>query len=110
MRTALLVHHQGTGVMKFAAIIEYTQDKARIAEVRPVHRQYLSGLRIQGQLAASGPFTDDSGALIVYEAGSREEAEKLLQGDPFFKNGIFQNYQLRPWNPVIANRELFPAT
>lgn len=95
--------------MKFAAIIEYAQDKAKIAEIRPVHRQYLASLKEKGQLAASGPFTDDSGALIVYEAGTKEEAEKLLQGDPFNKNGIFLKYQLRPWNPVIANRELFPA-
>jgi hypothetical protein len=66
-------------------------------------------LRDSGQLAASGPFTDDSGALIVYEATSVEEAEKLLQGDPFHQNGIFLTYMLRPWNPVIANRDLFPA-
>jgi len=96
--------------MKFAAIIEYTQDKARIAAVRPVHRQYLASLRERGQLAASGPFTDDSGALIIYEAPSREAAEALLQGDPFHKGGIFLEYALRPWNPVIANRELFPAS
>ena len=95
--------------MKFAAIIEYAQDRARIAELRPVHRQYLATLREQGRLAASGPFTDDSGALIVYEAASAEEAESILRGDPFYQNGIFVRYQLRPWNPVIANRELFPA-
>lgn len=95
--------------MKFAAIIEYTQDKGKIAEVRPVHRQYLASLKEGGQLAASGPFTDDSGALIIYEASTRDEAEALLKGDPFNKNGIFIKYQLRPWNPVIANRELFPT-
>ena len=95
--------------MKFAAIIEYIQDKEKIQEVRPVHRQYLATLKANGQLAASGPFTDDSGALIIYEAASREEAEKLLQSDPFHQNGIFVLWQLRPWNPVIANRDLFPA-
>ena len=95
--------------MKFAAIIEYSQDKAKIQSVRPLHRQYLAALRERGQLAASGPFTDDSGALIIYEAASGEEAEKLLQADPFYHNGIFLRYQLRPWNPVIANRDLFPA-
>jgi uncharacterized protein YciI len=94
--------------MKFAAIIEYLQDKARIAELRPVHRQYLTSLRERGQLVASGPFTDDSGALIIYEAPTREEAEKLLQGDPFHQSGIFVRWQLRPWNPVIANRDLLP--
>ncbi len=95
--------------MKFAAIIEYSQDKAKIAAVRPVHRQYLAGLKEKGQLAASGPFTDDSGALIVYEAASAEEAEQILRGDPFHQNGIFLRYVLRPWNPVICNRDLFPA-
>jgi uncharacterized protein len=95
--------------MKFAAIIEYLQDKAKIAEIRPAHRQYLASLKERGQLAVSGPFTDDSGALIVYEAGSREEAESLLQNDPFNKNGIFLKYHLRPWNPVICNPALFPA-
>jgi len=95
--------------MKFAAIIEYSRDQAKIAAIRPEHRQYLAGLREAGQLAASGPFTDDSGALIVYEAASPEEAERFLQGDPFHKHGIFGKYVLRPWNPVIANRELFPG-
>jgi uncharacterized protein YciI len=96
--------------MKFAAIIEYSQDRAKVQALRPTHRQYLAELKQRGQLAASGPFTDDSGALIIYEATSAEEADKLLQGDPFHKNGIFLKYVLRPWNPVIANRELFPAT
>jgi uncharacterized protein len=95
--------------MKFAAIIEYLQDKAKIAEVRPVHRQYLASLKAKGQLAASGPFTDDSGALIVYEAATKEEAEAILKADPFNQAGIFVKYVMRPWNTVIANRELFPA-
>jgi uncharacterized protein YciI len=96
--------------MKYAAIIEYLQDPAKVQALRPLHRQYLTRLREGGQLAASGPFADDSGALIIYEAASAEEAEQLLKGDPFSQNGIFVSYRLRPWNPVIANRELFPAT
>ena len=95
--------------MKFAAVIEYLQDKAKIAEIRPVHRQYLTSLKEQGKLAVSGPFTDDYGALIVYEAETKEEAEKILQGDPFHAAGIFVQWTIRPWNPVICNRELFPA-
>jgi uncharacterized protein len=95
--------------MKFAAIIEYAQDPEKVQSLRPVHRQYLASLRERGQLAVAGPFTDDSGALIVYEAASHEEAERLLQGDPFYHNGVFLTYQLRPWNTVMANRDLFPA-
>src|SRR5688572_2827088 len=72
--------NRSEAVMKFAALIEYIPDKARIAELRPTHRQYLASLKEQGKLAVSGPFTDDWGALIVYEAATREEAETLLRG------------------------------
>lgn len=95
--------------MKFAAIIEYIQDKDKIGQVRPAHRQYLTRLKENGQLVACGPFTDASGALIIYEAGSPEEAEALVKNDPFNQNGIFVRWQLRPWNAVMANRDLFPA-
>jgi uncharacterized protein YciI len=95
--------------MKFAAVIEYVHDKDKIAQVRPVHRQYLTTLKQNGQLVVAGPFTDDSGALIVYEAADAAEAEGFLKGDPFHQNGIFVSWVLRPWNPVFANRDLFPA-
>jgi uncharacterized protein YciI len=95
--------------MKFAAVIEYIQDKDKIQSVRPAHRQYLAALLAKGQLAISGPFLDDYGALIVYEANSPEEAEALLKADPFHQGGIFVRWTIRPWNPVFASRELFPS-
>ena len=95
--------------MKYAAVIEYIPDAEKVQSLRPVHRQYLAQLRERGQLAVAGPFADGTGALIVYEAASAEEAEKLLQADPFNQNGVFVRYALRPWNPVFANRESFPA-
>lgn len=95
--------------MKFAAVIEYLQDKAKVDEIRPVHRQYLTSLKEKGQLAASGPFMDNWGALIIYEAATKEEAESYLKADPFNKAGVFLNYVIRPWNPVFFNPELFSA-
>jgi len=93
--------------MKFAAVIEYSQDKAKIAEHRPAHRQYLTSLKDKGQLAASGPFTDDWGALIIYEAPTMAEAEAILKADPFSKNGIFIQYTMRPWNAIFFNPSLW---
>jgi uncharacterized protein YciI len=95
--------------MKFAAIIEYSPDKSKIAEVRPSHRTYLAGLKAQGKIAITGPFTDDSGALIVLEADTAEEAESLLRSDPFSQNGVFLRWVIRPWNPIMANRDLLPS-
>jgi uncharacterized protein YciI len=95
--------------MKFAAVIEYVKDKDKIQSVRPAHRQYLTQLKETGRLAASGPFLDDYGALIIYEAADAAEAERILQGDPFHDAGIFVRWTMRPWSPVFANRDLFPA-
>ena len=95
--------------MKFAALIEYTQDREKTEALRPTHRQYLSSLLAKGQLAVSGPFTDAPGALIVYEAATAEEAEALLRADPFHAAGVFVRWTIRPWNPVMANRDVLPG-
>lgn len=87
--------------MKFAAVFTYPDDTARIQQARPEHRTYLGGLREQGKLAAAGPFTDDSGALIIYEAESEAEARGLIEADPFHKAGVFAKVELRPWNQVF---------
>jgi uncharacterized protein YciI len=94
--------------MKIAALIEYTSDKQKIAEVRPRHRQYLGELLATGKLALSGPTLDDWGAIIVYEADSPQEALALLQADPFHEAGVFVRWTLRPWNVLFANKTLLP--
>jgi len=86
-------------MMKFAVVFTYAnQDK--IAEVRPEHREYLATLKERGALAASGPFVDDSGALIIYEADTEDEVKRIIEGDPFHANGIFSSYFIRPWKQV----------
>lgn len=87
--------------MKYAAIIEYIPNAEKVQSIRPVHREYLQSLKEQGSLAASGPFTDGSGALIIYETESPEQAEDLLRNDPFHQGGVFVSWSIRPWNQVI---------
>lgn len=84
-----LVRGSGELFMKFAAIIEYTSDADKIGRVRPVHREYILGLKQRGQMAIAGPFTDDSGGLLVYEAETQEEVENFIRQDPFFKKASF---------------------
>jgi uncharacterized protein YciI len=95
--------------MKYAAVIEYLQDAAKVESIRPQHRQYLRDLLGKGKIFATGPFEDGYGALIVYEADSLEEAEALLQGDPFYAAGVFVGWELRPWKVVMGNPALMPA-
>ncbi|HTR39010.1 MAG TPA: YciI family protein [Bryobacteraceae bacterium] len=92
--------------MKYAAIAKYTSDAATIAKARPAHREYLTGLIEQNQLVISGPFTDDRGGLLVYEAESVEQVEALIAADPFTQQGVFVSWEIRPWNVVMLNRAL----
>jgi uncharacterized protein YciI len=92
--------------MKFAAIAVYMPDASTIARARPAHREYLNGLIQQGKLVISGPFSDDSGGLLVYEAETAAEAEKLVAEDPFATQGVFVSWEIRPWNVIFVNREL----
>jgi len=94
--------------MKFAITVDFKADDPRLPEIRPAHRQYLTDLVAQGKLVVSGPFTEGGGALIVLEAGSKEEADTILKADPFAKAGVFTSWVIRPWNPLFINRSLLP--
>jgi uncharacterized protein YciI len=86
--------------MKFAVMFGY-ENEGRIAEVRPLHREYLTSLKEHGNLVAAGAFVDDSGALIIYEAESESEVIDIVEHDPFHEAGIFSTYLIRPWNQVF---------
>ena len=92
--------------MLYAAIAKYTPDASIIAKARPAHRQYLTGLRDQNKLAISGPFADDAGAILVYEAETPQQVEALIRDDPFAKQGVFLSWEVRPWNVVFRNENL----
>jgi uncharacterized protein len=94
--------------MKYASLIQYTPDAATIAAVRPAHREYLTRIKAADKLVMSGPFEGDTGALIVYEAESPEEAESLLKEDPFCKRGVFTSWTIHRWNVIFSHRKLMP--
>ncbi len=86
----------------FAVTLTFTDDTERRLEVRPSHRQYLRSLLDAGKLHESGPFTDDTGALIIYDAADVAEVQQLLANDPYAPNGIVASAQIKEWNRVIA--------
>lgn len=91
---------KGTSVVKAAVFFEYGNQDA-IAEARPTHREYLGKLKTAGQIWASGPFEDDSGALIIYEVENLEDATALIENDPFHAAGVFKSWTIKPWRQVM---------
>jgi uncharacterized protein YciI len=96
--------------MKYAAVIEYSQDKEMVEATRPAHRAYLTSLVEKNALFASGPYLDGYGALIIYEADSPEEVDALMRADPFHAAGVFIRWTVRPWKMVFANANLFATS
>jgi uncharacterized protein len=92
--------------VKFAAVIEYSRDKAKVEAVKPAHRAYFTSLIEKNQLFASGPFEEGFGALIIYEAESAEAVEPLMKADPFHTTGVFIRWTVRPWKIVFSNPRL----
>ena len=85
----------------FAALVEFGQDHELRLETRPRHREYLRSLLDAGKLAVSGPWADDTGALIIYRAENLAEAERMLGADRYQSAGVIANVRLKEWQVVI---------
>ncbi|MFF1820332.1 YciI family protein [Kribbella sp. NPDC058245] len=68
--------------------------------VRPAHREYLDELKQAGKLVAAGPFTDQTGALLVYNVADEAELRDILAKDPYTPAEVYQLALLTEWQPV----------
>jgi uncharacterized protein len=91
--------------MIFANYVRYG-DEARILKIRPEHRKYMFSLLEQGKVVAAGSFPYNAGGLYLYEVESREAAEQLMTGDPYFLGNAIAEYQITAWKVHGANPSL----
>lgn len=69
---------------------------------RPRHKQFLADLHEAGALRVSGPLHDGTGALLVIEADSTREVERLLDADPFHQEGLLRERTVHGWTVVFG--------
>jgi len=87
----------------FAVTLHFESDVEHRLSVRPSHREYLKTLLDSGSLVQSGPFLDDSGALLIYDAADQAAAEALLAADPYsVDGGVIASSTIKEWNIVIS--------
>jgi len=91
----------------YAIICFDRPDSARLRDAhRAAHVQFLNAnaarIVFGGPLkgSADGPST---GALIVVNCSTREEAETLIGADPFYAGGVYESVSIR------AFKQVFPA-
>lgn len=89
----------------YAVTYHYVADSEAISAHRPAHRAYLTGLLGGGGLLTAGPTAGRStpSALLIFEADSVEDVEKLLDADPFSLEGIVTGREIYEWNVVLGS-------
>ncbi len=74
-------------------------------DTRPVHLEHLNSLG--KKLVFAGALLDDNeqpeGSIVVFEAESLEEAQKMAAADPFVPAGVFASYEVKRWRIAINN-------
>jgi uncharacterized protein len=83
-------------------VLEYRYaDLDARARVRPDHLAYMQSLHEDGTVVLAGPVGDGSGAMVLLQVGSEDEARRVVKGDPYTAAGVGVDHILRPWNVVV---------
>jgi uncharacterized protein len=65
------------------------------------HAAWIDALADRGRIVLGGPFSDNSGAMLLLEGIGVQEAELLFATDPFVKNGVFVVADVREWTNYV---------
>jgi uncharacterized protein len=89
-----------TYVARFVLEIKFKNNEKRL-QVRPAHRAFLAERLAERKLVTAGPWADDSGALLIFEADSEAEVRELLAADPYQIADVYDEVSLREWQPIF---------
>ena len=90
----------------FAVILTYIDDRDKIADVRPAHREHLMAQFEAGRLYHAGPFLDDTGGMAISIADSEEDVRNILANDPFTTLGVITEATVKEWELVFNSAEV----
>ncbi|MET7862338.1 YciI family protein [Micromonospora taraxaci] len=84
----------------FILELSFGDEPDRLA-ARPAHRERLQALRQEGRLAMAGPFSDDSGALLIFDVADAEALAAIVAEDPYYRTPGVTIVSQREWSPII---------
>ncbi len=80
----------------FAKIEKGIVEKSIFDRYVPAHRAYVRDLIAKGHQAKTGYWAKNPGGMLLFEADSMEEAEKIVAEDPLIKNNCV-TYEIYQW-------------
>ncbi|MCG8924642.1 YciI family protein [Lentzea sp. CC55] len=88
---------------RFAVELVFGTDSEKRLAVRPAHREYIASLAEKGVVLAAGPYADDTGALIIYEAADETALQEVIAADPYSPANVVTKWDVRPWNALLGS-------
>ncbi len=67
------------------------------APFRQAHLDGLAQQKAAGTLITLGPTQDTTMVFGIYEAPDEATVRQLVENDPYWKNGIWTQYEIREW-------------
>lgn len=67
------------------------------APYRQAHLEGLSAQKESGILITIGPTADTTKIFGIYEAPDEAAVRQLVEADPYWKNGIWTEYEVKEW-------------
>lgn len=90
----------------FAVLTRVTATQAEAEPHKMEHINYITGLEAKGNVFGSGPFpVKNEGidlGLIIFRAGSLEEAEAFMKAEPMTAMGL-STYEIYEWDMIIGH-------
>ncbi|NUT48746.1 MAG: hypothetical protein HOV94_15780 [Saccharothrix sp.] len=87
---------------RFAVELVFKDNQDERLAVRPAHREYLATLVERGVLLVSGPYADQTGALLVYEVADEAELREVLAADPYTPAGVVAETRVHEWQALMG--------
>ena len=99
--------------MPLYAMVGYDHPNA-VANREPIRAEHRAYIRANLQpLRLAGAFNNDRGeqigTMLVFEADDEKTVWDWIKAEPFYQGGIYQQCEVRLWNPVIGGIEPDPA-
>ena len=75
----------------------------RRAPYREEHLEYAIAAHERGSLVMAGALSEPAdSAVLVFKCDEPAAAEEFARNDPYVKNGLIVEWQVRPWTVVIG--------
>lgn len=65
------------------------------------HAVFIDALVEAGTMVMGGPFSDNTGSLMLFEGITADETRALMASDPFVENGVFVVEDVRDWTVFV---------